>query len=169
MIDAYIALGSNQGRSDLLLQQALKMLAALPQTELRAVSRFYSNRPMGPHDQPDYVNAVAAITTDLGPILLLNRLLGIERRLGRVRNGKRWIARTMDLDLLLYGQQQIRHPRLTVPHPGLPERDFVVLPLAEVAPAELPIPGLALTLGELARNFNAAALLPQTTGISVDY
>lgn len=166
MIDAYIALGSNRGRSIELLQQALEMIARLPETDVPLVSTFYANRPMGSRAQPDYVNAVARVQTSLKPVQLLNRLQGIERRLGRVRNGRRWIARSLDLDLLLYGSRIIRHPRLTVPHIGLTERDFVVLPLTEVAPTDLRIPGTAVTLGELAERFDPAALLPQAVGIA---
>lgn len=142
MTCAYIGLGSNRGPSLHLLQQALDALAQLPGTQLLRRSRVFRSRPLGPQDQPKYYNAVAAVETTLPPLQLLNRLLGIERRLGRVRNGRRWRERRIDLDLLLYGQLSLQHPRLTLPHPGLAERVFVVLPLAEIAGHTLEIPGV---------------------------
>jgi 2-amino-4-hydroxy-6-hydroxymethyldihydropteridine diphosphokinase len=95
---------------------------------------------MGPADQPDYINAVAAIDTLLTPLALLDALLGIERMHGRVRHATRWGPRTLDLDVLVYGDRIITDPRLAVPHPGIVERAFVLLPLAEIAP-DLTIPG----------------------------
>jgi 2-amino-4-hydroxy-6-hydroxymethyldihydropteridine diphosphokinase len=89
---------------------------------------------MGPQDQPDYVNAVMAVETDLTPLELLRALQAIENQHGRVRIGARWGARTLDLDLLLYGDQLINHPDLTVPHSGITERAFVLYPLHEIAP-----------------------------------
>ena len=96
---------------------------------------------MGPKDQPDYVNAVMAIETSLAPLDLLDLLQSIESLEGRVRLGERWGPRTLDLDLLLYGEQVIQHPRLVVPHPGLAVREFVLHPLAEILP-DLEVPGL---------------------------
>jgi 2-amino-4-hydroxy-6-hydroxymethyldihydropteridine diphosphokinase len=96
---------------------------------------------MGPQDQPDYVNAVMAIETDLEPLALLDRLQAIEVLEGRVRIGERWGPRTLDLDLLVFGNQVIQHPRLTVPHPGLAVREFVLHPLAEILP-DLDVPGV---------------------------
>ena len=96
---------------------------------------------MGPEGQPGYVNAVAELRTRLAPIELLERLHGIEAAHGRVRNGERWGPRTLDLDLLLYGDRQIRRPDLIVPHPGLALRAFVLLPLMEIAGPDLAIPG----------------------------
>jgi 2-amino-4-hydroxy-6-hydroxymethyldihydropteridine diphosphokinase len=95
---------------------------------------------MGPSDQPDYVNAVMALDTELEPLALLDHLQAIENVEGRVRLGERWGPRTLDLDLLLYGDDVIQHERLTVPHPGLHQREFVLYPLFEIAP-ELTIPG----------------------------
>ena len=96
---------------------------------------------MGPQDQPDYVNAVMRAKTDLTAIELLRVLQKIENNQGRVRKGERWGARTLDLDLLLYAEQQIQHPDLIVPHIGLSERAFVLYPLQEIAPEGLIVPG----------------------------
>jgi 2-amino-4-hydroxy-6-hydroxymethyldihydropteridine diphosphokinase len=95
---------------------------------------------MGPQDQPDYVNAVMCVATSLPPIDLLHRLQSIENAQGRVRKGERWGARTLDLDLLVYGDRKIEMPDLTVPHVGVAERSFVLHPLYEIAP-QLVVPG----------------------------
>lgn len=137
---AYIGLGSNLAQPELQLRQALEALAALPQTQVIAQSSLYVSEPLGPADQPDYVNAVAALETDLAPLELLAELQAIEVRQGRVREGERWGPRTLDLDVLLYGDLQSDDPQLTLPHPGLYERNFVLYPLAEIAPG-LEIPG----------------------------
>lgn len=142
---AYIGIGSNLADPVQQVRQAVAALARLPQTTPGAVSSLYRTPPMGPPDQPDYVNAVAALTTTLHPRALLDALQDIERAQHRVR-GRRWGPRTVDLDLLVYGELSIDDPKLRVPHPGLAERAFVVVPLLEIAPA-LVIPGLpALTL-----------------------
>ncbi len=158
MIDAYVGLGSNLGDPLAQLRRAVRALAALPGTRLCAVSPRYRNRPLGPADQPDYVNAVARLATDLAPRDLLAALQDIERAQGRVRDGRRWGPRTLDLDLLLYGDEVIDEPGLRVPHPGLAERDFVVLPLARVAPPGLTVPGRG-RLTALAARFDPAALI----------
>ena len=103
------------------------------------VSRFHASRPMGPTDQPDYVNAVAAFDTTLGPLALLTELQTIEFRHGRRRSGERWGPRVLDLDLLLLGQERHSDARLTVPHAGMQTRAFVLVPLMELAP-ELRLP-----------------------------
>jgi 2-amino-4-hydroxy-6-hydroxymethyldihydropteridine diphosphokinase len=139
-VSCYIGLGANLEDPVAQVRRALVALSGLPQTRLVAHSRLYRNPPMGPPDQPDYVNAVACIETKLAPLDLLDGLHAIERDHGRVRHGAKWGARTLDLDMLLYGDRVIRHERLTVPHPGLPERAFVLYPLAEIAPG-LDIPG----------------------------
>lgn len=132
---AYIGLGSNQGDSMATLNSALKQLTEHPAIELQAVSSFYQSQPVGPQNQPDYVNAVACLNTDLNAQALLALLLEVERLHGRVRNPElRWGPRTLDLDLLLYGNQIIQEPNLIVPHPELCKRAFVVYPLAEIAP-----------------------------------
>jgi 2-amino-4-hydroxy-6-hydroxymethyldihydropteridine diphosphokinase len=104
-------------------------------------SRFYRTPPWGPVEQPDFVNAAIAVETSLEPHVLLDTLLSIERAFGRVRDGERWGPRTLDLDLLAYGERTIDDERLTLPHPRLAERAFVLLPLADVAP-EAFVPGM---------------------------
>ncbi|HFD81104.1 MAG TPA: 2-amino-4-hydroxy-6-hydroxymethyldihydropteridine diphosphokinase [Gammaproteobacteria bacterium] len=138
-VTAYIGLGSNLQEPRAQLRSALEALAELPQGRLAAVSSLYRSAPMGPQDQPDYLNAVARIETALEPEPLLDTLQAIERAQGRVRT-RRWGPRTLDLDLLLYGERIIDSERLSVPHPGLAERDFVLCPLAELD-AGLEIPG----------------------------
>lgn len=138
-VRAYVGLGSNLGEPEAQLRQALEELDRLPDTDRVASSSLYRNPPMGPVPQPDYVNAVAALDTRLAPVELLAALQGIEQAHGRARV-ERWGPRTLDLDLLLYGERLIDEPRLRVPHPGLHERAFVLYPLAEIA-AELSIPG----------------------------
>ncbi|QIZ77684.1 2-amino-4-hydroxy-6-hydroxymethyldihydropteridine diphosphokinase [Ferrimonas lipolytica] len=136
MIRCYIALGANLAQPDQQLRQALQALAQLPQTSLVSHSQLYRSPPMAGMVQPDYCNAVAAIDTALSPIALLDHLQQLEHNQGRERHS-RWGARTLDLDILLYGDQQIESERLTVPHYGIAERIFVLLPLFELAPALL--------------------------------
>lgn len=132
---AYIGLGSNQGESVATLNSALKQLAEHTKIQVEAVSSFYQTKPVGPQDQPDYVNAVAALNTDLSAPSLLTLLLELERLHGRVRDSKlRWGPRTLDLDLLLFGDAIIQATDLIVPHPELCKRAFVVYPLFELAP-----------------------------------
>lgn len=130
---AYIGLGANLASPARQIWQALHRLAALPDSHLAGVSALYQSSPMGPQDQPDYINAVAALDTTLSPEVLLDALQAIEQCQGRLRQ-RRWGERTLDLDLLLYGNEQWHSPRLTIPHPGLSERDFVLVPLASLAP-----------------------------------
>lgn len=132
-VTAYIGLGANLDEPVRQLRAALAELAQLPESRLLRASSLYRNPPMGPQDQPDYVNAVAALETALEPEALLDRLQALEQAHGR-RRERRWGARTLDLDLLLYGQVQLATPRLTVPHVGVQERVFVLLPLSEIAP-----------------------------------
>lgn len=137
---AFVGLGSNLGRPRRQIARAVAALAALPRTRLVAVSAMYRTAPLGCSDpQPDYLNAVAALRTTLAPRPLLARLLAIERRQRRKRGvgTGRNEARTLDLDLLLYGRQRIRLPHLVVPHPRMHERAFVLRPLAEIAPTIL--------------------------------
>lgn len=140
-VTAYIGLGSNLDRPAEQLMTARQTLTALPNIKETGFSSLYRNPPMGPQDQPDYVNAVMAITTSLPAIDLLRQLQAVEQSQGRIRTGERWGARTLDLDLLLYGDRQIEIPDLTVPHIGIAERAFVLYPLYEIAP-DLSIPGL---------------------------
>ncbi len=130
----FIGLGSNLDDPLGQLQRAIAALRRLPGTEVVGCSRFYRSAPMGPQDQPDYVNAVVELRSSLQPLALLDALQAIEAAQGRVRDGQRWGPRTLDLDLLLYAGQDIELPRLQVPHPGLPERNFVLYPLQELAP-----------------------------------
>ncbi|WP_032092948.1 2-amino-4-hydroxy-6-hydroxymethyldihydropteridine diphosphokinase [Necropsobacter rosorum] len=133
MKTAYIALGSNLNAPIQQLNAALDAMAALPDCRLTAVSSFYCSKPLGPQDQPDYVNAVAALQTALTPLDLLDNLQRIENRQGRVRL-RRWGERTLDLDILLYADAIIRDARLTVPHYDMKNREFVLIPLYEIAP-----------------------------------
>lgn len=143
VVRAYVALGSNLNDPARQVRSGLDALAGLDVVRLAARSSLYRTPPMGPAGQPDYVNAVAAIDTALPPLTLLDRLLDIERRHGRVRDGERWGPRTLDLDLLLHGETRLCDDRLTLPHPGIAARVFVLAPLAEIAP-DLDIPGLGL-------------------------
>lgn len=138
---AYIGLGSNLDQPMQQVTRALQELARIDGVELLARSHLYHNPPMGPQDQPDYINAVAQVRTALEAEALLDALLRIEQAHGRVRGEVHWGPRTLDLDLLLYGDAIIRTPRLSVPHPGLPDRAFVLHPLKEIAP-DLEIPEL---------------------------
>ncbi len=141
----YIGLGSNLATPLAQLRSALAALAALPKTDLIAQSSFYSSDPLGPADQPRYVNAVAALDTELSPLALLDALQTIELEQGRTRKAERWGPRTLDLDILLFGERQLDEPRLTVPHYHMHARAFVLYPLAEIAP-DLQLPdGRALT------------------------
>lgn len=135
----YIGLGSNLATPETQIKSAREAINALEHVQEQAFSSLYRSSPMGPQDQPDYVNAVMAISTDLSAMALLRCLQKIELEQGRVRKDERWGPRTLDLDILLYGQQVIDLPDLIVPHYGLAERAFVLYPLQEIAP-ELNIP-----------------------------
>ncbi len=133
----YIGLGSNLADPQQQLRGALQALAELPGSRLAAVSSLYASDPLGPADQPRYVNAVAALETDLEPLALLDALQRIELAQGRERKAERWGPRTLDLDILLFGERLIDQPRLQVPHYHMQARPFVLYPLAEIAPPEL--------------------------------
>lgn len=133
----YIGLGSNLAQPLTQLRSALQAIAELPHTRLAAQSSFYASDPLGPADQPRYVNAVAALDTELAPLELLEQLQRIELEQGRVRKAERWGPRTLDLDILLFGEQLLNDERLTVPHYHMHARAFVLYPLAEIAPADL--------------------------------
>ncbi len=130
----FIGLGSNLGESQAQLLSALLAIQEIPQTKLEKVSSFYASSPMGPKDQPDYINAVAQLSTSQAPQTLLEGLQAIENQHGRVRKGERWGPRTLDLDILLYGRQTIKTQTLVIPHYGMAEREFVLVPLFEIAP-----------------------------------
>ncbi|ENM8063064.1 2-amino-4-hydroxy-6-hydroxymethyldihydropteridine diphosphokinase [Vibrio vulnificus] len=134
MITAYIAIGSNLADPVSQAKSAIEALKTLPKSRLLVASQLYSSSPMGPQDQPDYINAVAAIETELTPLELLDCTQAIELEQGRVRKEERWGPRTLDLDIILYGDEVIDSERLTVPHYGMKEREFVLYPLAEIAP-----------------------------------
>jgi len=134
MIEVYIGLGSNLAVPEEQIQAACKSLTSLPETKLIKCSSLYQSLPMGPQDQPNYVNAVALIETTLSPSSLLQHTQLIERQQGRTRKGNRWGPRTLDLDMLLYANQQIDTEDLTVPHSGMKHREFVLYPLLEIAP-----------------------------------
>lgn len=138
MTRCYIGLGSNLSDPAGQLRSALDALSRAPGVQLAECSGFYASAAIGPGEQPDYVNAVAALDTTLAPETLLDTLQGIEQQHGRERS-VRWGARTLDLDILLFGAETIDTPRLSVPHPRMAERNFVLAPLAEIAP-ELTLP-----------------------------
>jgi 2-amino-4-hydroxy-6-hydroxymethyldihydropteridine diphosphokinase len=138
---AYIGLGSNLQKPAQQIEEALGLVSEIPETRLASVSSLYRSAPFGGVEQPDFVNAVASLMTQLAPVELLARLQEVENRQGRERDDTRWGPRVLDLDLLVYSGQTIDEPDLSVPHPGIGERNFVLLPLGEIAP-DLVIPGL---------------------------
>ena len=143
----YIGLGSNLGESQDTLAAALSALKASDGFRNIKVSSYYQSKPHGPQDQPDYLNAVAGFETNLAPEHLLDFLQATETKYGRIRTGERWTARTLDLDILLFGQQVINTPRLIVPHAWMTQREFVLYPLYELAP------NLHLPDGEMLKNY----------------
>lgn len=149
MTEAFIALGSNLGDRRAQLLAAVDAIAALPGTRVVACSAFIETQPVGPVPQGLYLNGVVHVETALGARALLESLLAIEAGLGRDRaSAERWGPRTVDLDLLLYGSDEIDEPGLHVPHPRLSERRFVLEPLCELAP-ELIVPGVGRSVREL--------------------
>ena len=140
MTRAYVGLGSNLGEREASLRGAVDLLEANPEIQVVAVSRFRETDPVGLLDQPRFLNGAAAIETELSPQELLAALLEVERGLGRIRGGERYGPRTVDLDLLVYGDVTLAEPGLEIPHPRLHERRFALEPLAELAPG-LEIPG----------------------------
>lgn len=153
-VSCFIGIGSNLDDPVKQMQEAWSALSVLRNTQLVSTSSLYGSDPMGPQDQPDYVNSVAEISTQLSPLCLLDELQAVEDKQGRVRGHNRWTARTLDLDLLLYGQQVLTSERLTVPHPGITERSFVLMPLLEIAPnCIIPGKGSADTFAASAENF----------------
>ncbi|HWB23425.1 MAG TPA: 2-amino-4-hydroxy-6-hydroxymethyldihydropteridine diphosphokinase [Gaiellaceae bacterium] len=146
---AYIGLGANLGDREESIRAAAELIGA------SRISTIRETEPWGYEDQPPFLNAVAELETDLPPRELLGRLLDVERELGRTRGGPRFGPRTIDLDLLVYGELELDEPGLTVPHPRLHERLFVLVPLAELAP-ELDVPGKGLVSALLAGIQSAA-------------
>ncbi len=135
-----MALGANLGERASTLASAVRALQSLPQTRVRAVSAWYANPAVGGPPQPDFLNGVARLRTALAPLALLDALLDIEQRHGRIRQGLRNAPRTLDLDLLWHTLGPVEHPRLCLPHPRIAERAFVLLPWLELDP-EATVPG----------------------------
>jgi 2-amino-4-hydroxy-6-hydroxymethyldihydropteridine diphosphokinase len=150
---AYIGVGANLGDREATMRAALAALGATPGVRVVAVSSFRETEPVGYLDQPRFLNAAAAVETELDARGLLDALLAVEQSLGRTREGTRFGPRTIDLDLLLFGDEQVDEPGLTVPHPRLHERAFVLEPLAELDPA-LVVPGRG-PLESLRRNLES--------------
>ena len=133
MVNVYIGLGSNLDQPKDHIRLALEDLKKLPQSQLVIASRLYLSKPVGPQDQDDFINAVALLATTLDPLTLLDKLQAIEQQHQRVRE-RHWGPRTLDLDILLFGNQVIEQPRLKVPHVQMDQRDFVIGPLLEICP-----------------------------------
>ena len=138
---AYVGIGSNLDGPARQVEDAIGLLGEVPEIRLVAASSLYRSGAFGGIEQPDFVNAVVAVLTTLTPDGLLAQLQAIESRQGRERDELRWGPRVIDLDLLVYSAEEIDGPKLTLPHPGIGERNFVLLPLAEIAP-DLAVPGL---------------------------
>lgn len=154
---AYIGLGANLNHPINQLQLALDTIAGLENVALSKSSSFYQTKPMGPQDQNDYVNAVAKITTSLAPLELLDSLQQIELEQGRVRKEIRWGPRTLDLDILLFNNETINSSRLIVPHYGMKQRNFVLVPLFEIA-ADLILPDGSV-LATLVKNIESQGII----------
>jgi len=142
----FIGLGSNLSNPIKQVLSAINALKTLESSTLICASSLYQTAPMGPQDQPNYINAVAKIETQLSPLVLLKNLQSIENQHARTRDTGRWGARTLDLDILHYEGQQSNDPILTLPHPGLQQRNFVLYPLQEISP-QLNIPSLGSIKG----------------------
>lgn len=155
---AYVGLGSNLDTPHHQIDRAFLALADLEGVRLIVRSRLYSTRPLGPQDQPDFVNAVAGLLTTLSPHELLVRLQQTEGELGKATPDQHWGARRIDLDLLVFGAQQVALPDLQIPHPGVSSRNFVLYPLFDIAP-ELLIPGHG-RVRDLAQLVSADGIVP---------
>lgn len=134
MTRVWLAIGSNLASPLQQVNAALDALAQIPDTRIAAVSAFYRTPPLGPQDQPDYLNAAVALETSLEPEALLDHTQRIELQQGRVRKDERWGPRTLDLDIMLFGDRVMNTPRLTVPHYDMKNRGFMLWPLFEIAP-----------------------------------
>jgi 2-amino-4-hydroxy-6-hydroxymethyldihydropteridine diphosphokinase len=157
-VTALIGLGGNLGDVRPRLEAAIVALDATPGIRVLARSRFYRTPPWGNTAQPEFINAAIAVETALGAHALLDALLATERAFGRIRDGERWGPRTLDLDLLAYGDATLDDARLTVPHPRIAERAFVLLPLADIA-ADTVLPGQG-RVADLLAAVDAAECLP---------
>jgi 2-amino-4-hydroxy-6-hydroxymethyldihydropteridine diphosphokinase len=153
---AYIALGSNLDGPATQIESAFTALARVAGCRLIARSRLYRTQPLGPQDQPEFVNAAAGMLTTLSPRELLIELKRLETTLGREQPVLRWGPRRIDLDLLVYSDMRVAESNLAIPHPGLPERNFVLYPLCDIAP-ELLVPGHG-RVSQLAARVGAAGL-----------
>ncbi|UHD18336.1 2-amino-4-hydroxy-6-hydroxymethyldihydropteridine diphosphokinase [Thiocapsa bogorovii] len=150
-VAVWIGLGSNLQEPERQIESAIGELAALPETRLRAASRLYRTAPVGPLGQPDYINAAVRLETRLAPQALLAELHRIELAHGRRRDGTRWGPRILDLDILVYGDLSLDEPGLTIPHPEMARRAFVLVPLADIAPPDLAVPGVGILVELLER------------------
>lgn len=130
----YIGLGANLNKPKQTIEQAIAELDSIPDSKVIAVSKIYSSTPMGPSDQPDYINAVALLETSLSAHQLFSHTCRIEQLHGRTRTGEHWGPRTLDLDILLFGNEKINDEQLTIPHYGLKEREFVIYPMLDIDP-----------------------------------
>jgi 2-amino-4-hydroxy-6-hydroxymethyldihydropteridine diphosphokinase len=138
---AYVGIGSNLQDPRAQVVNAFEKLGSIAQTRAVSLSPLYASKPFGPVAQPDFVNAVAGVLTQLSPEELLAQLRLLEQALGRPRHHEKWGPRIIDLDLLIHGRERRDGPELTLPHPGIVERNFVLYPLAAIAP-DLDVPGL---------------------------
>lgn len=155
---AYIALGSNLDEPRVQIQAAFDALSRVQRSRMICRSRWYETRPVGPPDQPDFINAAAALLTQLTARQLLEQLQQIEQAMGKLSPALRWGARRIDLDLLVFGAQRSDEQDLRLPHPGVPTRNFVLYPLLDIAP-ELSIPGHG-RVRDLAQRVSAAGIAP---------
>jgi 2-amino-4-hydroxy-6-hydroxymethyldihydropteridine diphosphokinase len=155
---AFVGLGSNLDEPERQIRTALDAMSRLPQTRLARASRLYRTPPWGGIAQPGFFNAAAELSTRLAPRELLDALLAIERAQGRYRDGTRWGPRTIDLDILLFGDRRIDEVDLCIPHPHIAERAFVLLPLADLDP-DLEVPGTG-RVGELLRRVDTSGCTP---------
>jgi len=153
---AYVGVGSNLEDPRAQVLRAIGRLAQLPLTRVELTSPLYRSRPLGPVAQPDFVNAVVGLLTQLEAPALLAELHALEGALGRPAAHERWGPRVIDLDLLSHGRERCSAPALTLPHPGIPERNFVLYPLADIAP-DLDLPGLG-RVAELRANVTTEGL-----------
>jgi 2-amino-4-hydroxy-6-hydroxymethyldihydropteridine diphosphokinase len=153
---AYVGLGSNLAGPREQVLTACTALTQLPLSRVVLTSRLYASRPFGPVAQPDFINAVVGLVTRLDPGALLEALQGIERSMGRPQERQHWGPRVIDLDLLSYDRRRCQEPQLILPHPGIVERNFVLYPLAEIAP-DLDLPGLG-RVAELKARLTAEGL-----------
>jgi 2-amino-4-hydroxy-6-hydroxymethyldihydropteridine diphosphokinase len=166
---AYLGLGSNLGEREANLASAVEAIGRIATTEITGQSRIYESKPWGKTDQTDFLNMVVEITTRLEPHQLMRHLQHIEKEMGRDReNEERWGPRTIDIDLLIFGNRTLRTPSLQVPHPRMWERHFVLRPLAELAPQLVSPEGVSITRLLEEPEIKKQGLLPHETGRSED-